>query len=98
MEEASDADAWLQLNFEFHTAIHELAERPRTAAILRSLLTAALPYARRNVGEMGGREQADRDHHAIVAAIRAGDGDELARLLVAHMTQAEDRVESSLRD
>ncbi|WOF22699.1 GntR family transcriptional regulator [Microbacterium betulae] len=95
MAQTSDTAEWLRSNFEFHQLIYELSDRPRTVSILTSLLTAAQPYARKNVEALGGRAQADADHIRIIETIVDGDPDALGSALVSHMTQAEHRVESS---
>jgi DNA-binding GntR family transcriptional regulator len=38
------------------------------------------------------------EHHAILAAVRAGDADEAARLLSAHIVGSRDRLVTSLRN
>ncbi|MGO3884658.1 MAG: GntR family transcriptional regulator [Mycetocola sp.] len=99
MEQEKDVNAWLDQNFEFHEALYALAERPRTTEILSALLSAAQPYSRRNIEDLGGRTQADADHRTIIDAIRAGDTTLLATTLAAHLSAAEHRLESdSTRD
>ncbi|KQQ05944.1 MULTISPECIES: GntR family transcriptional regulator [unclassified Rathayibacter] len=93
MEHETDQRTWMNLNFEFHEALYELADRPRTTEILSSLLSAAQPYSRRNIGELGGRAQADDDHRAMVDAIEARDATGLGDAIRRHLTSAEQRLE-----
>lgn len=92
MAEEQDVPRWMEKNFAFHERLHALAERPRTAAILSSLLSAVQPYSLRNIQDLGGKEQADEEHRLMVEAIAAGDADALARLLVQHLDGAERRL------
>ena len=92
MEEETDARQWMNLNFEFHQALYALADRPRTTEILSALLSAAQPYSRRNIEDLGGRAQADEDHRAIVSAIESRDAITLAEVLERHLTSAERRL------
>ncbi|WP_227873105.1 GntR family transcriptional regulator [Brachybacterium ginsengisoli] len=92
MEETVEGPEWLRTNFDFHSLLYELSERPRTTALLSSLLTAAQPYALHNIQSASGREQGDGDHRRIIDAIADGDAERLAELLVEHMVSAERRV------
>nr|WP_284234551.1 GntR family transcriptional regulator [Arenivirga flava] len=94
MRRLDDDVEWMRRNFDFHVALYELAERPRTASVLTELLAATQPYSRRNIHQLGGREQADIDHGDMVAALRAGDGDALAACLVRHLEIAVERLKS----
>lgn len=92
-----DVTAWMNLNFEFHRSLYRLAERPRTEQILLMLLTAVQPYSLRNIDDLGGKEQADAEHQAMVDAISGRDAPALATLLVSHFESAEQRLEQSYR-
>lgn len=83
---------WMRGNFEFHEFIYALANKPHTQSILHNLLTAVQPYSQENIGELGGRSQADKEHLAMVDAIESGDHETLARLFTSHLRSARDRV------
>lgn len=83
---------WMELNYAFHQRLYVLSGLPRTASILTSLLSAVQPYSRRNIEDLGGKEQADVEHRSIVDALRAHDSDRLAALLVQHLEGAERRL------
>lgn len=85
----------MNVNYDFHQMLYQLAERPRTASILTTLLSAAQPYARRNIQELGGQTQADADHRAIIDAIAANDAATLVEVVVHHPRGAECRLKQS---
>lgn len=62
---------------------------------MTSLLSAVQPYSRRNIEELGGKEQADTEHRLIVDAVRAHDAEGLAGLFVQHLDGAERRLAAS---
>jgi DNA-binding GntR family transcriptional regulator len=83
---------WMALNYAFHEQLYLLADRPRTASILTSLLSAVQPYSRRNIEDLGGRARADAEHREILDALRRRDPAAFGALLVAHMEGAEERL------
>lgn len=83
---------WMALNYTFHEQLYLLADRPRTASLLTSLLSAVQPYSRRNIEELGGRDRADAEHRAILEALRERDAASFGALLVEHMEGAERRL------
>lgn len=88
----TDITRWMGLNYAFHQRIYTLSDLPRTIEILTSLLSAVQPYSQRNIAELGGKDQADAEHRAMVDAIRDQDPDRLAALLVQHLDGAERRL------
>ena len=96
MASTHEISRWMRANFEFHTRLYDAAHRPRTAEILRSLLAAVQPYSHENIDQLGGRGQADDEHRAMIAALRSGDADALARLFGSHLASAKNRVGQAL--
>lgn len=96
MHAVPDTDQWMRRNFDFHTRLHAAAGRPRTAEILRGLLSAVQPYSQENIDQLGGRSQADLEHREMIEAIRAQDHESLARLFVDHLRSAKTRVGEAL--
>ncbi len=96
LADAMDTDvelaAWRELNFDFHCELNGLIERPYTESVLRLLLAAVQPYSLENVGALGGRAQATREHHLMVQALKNQDGDSLAALIRQHLEDAMERV------
>jgi DNA-binding GntR family transcriptional regulator len=96
MEAGEDVSRWMRANFDFHTRLYQAAGRPRTAEILKSLLAAVQPYSQENIDQLGGRRQADDEHRAMIAAIRAGDAAGLTELIRSHLASAKTRVGHAL--
>jgi DNA-binding GntR family transcriptional regulator len=98
MDDVDETSSWMRLNFEFHTMLFELADRPHTEAILRGLLSSVQPYSQENIESLGGRPQASDEHHLMVQAIVDGDADRLADLFVVHLETARERLVASFSD
>lgn len=98
MDDVDETSSWMRLNFEFHTMLFELADRPHTESILRGLLSSVQPYSEENIERLGGRPQASEEHHLMVQAIVDGDADRLAQLFVVHLETARERLLASFSD
>jgi DNA-binding GntR family transcriptional regulator len=89
-EKQEDVERWSALNMEFHLAISEATGMPW----LREITARALgnwDRIRRYFFREGRHHrftQAQRDHHAILLALRKGDGDEAERVLRRHNLRA----------
>lgn len=92
MEALRDVGQWMRANVTFHLHLYQAAGLPRTAEILRSLLTAVQPYSQENIEQLGGRAQADTEHREMISAIRSGDADTLSALFRSHLVGAKERV------
>ena len=90
--ESTDLRHWTARNYEFHSCLFELSNRPRSAAILTSLLSAVQPYSSENVGRLGGAAQASHEHFEMIDAIRTRDAVKLASLFVEHLSAAKRRL------
>ena len=98
MLEETDSAQWLQLNREFHMAIHETGVSPRIAAVIRSLQDASVMYIGVALGRHPGLlDKANEDHGAIITALRAGDPDEAAEATLHHL-QSSMKAFDSRRD
>jgi DNA-binding GntR family transcriptional regulator len=94
MDEAAienDADAHLELNLKFHAALYRLADNKRIAELDRSLGNELLVYRRRGVASGGGLGSSNQEHKGILAALAAGDADEMAKRLKSHISAGKDR-------
>ncbi len=79
-----DGPAWSDSNFTFHLELHRLSDMPHVAAAARRVLTMTEPYSRAAVSVLHVEGKANAHHRQMVDALAAGDGDELARLLLGH--------------
>lgn len=93
--QAEGTGDWLEANYELHSALYALANRPRTQEICLSLLGASQPYSAINIGRLGGRGQAEAEHEGMIAAIEGRDAPGLAALMVAHLSHARTALTAS---
>jgi DNA-binding GntR family transcriptional regulator len=93
---AGDARATLQADVEFHSLIYEASGN---ALIVESMQTH-WQHLRRSMGEVLQRprftQKVWREHAAIVDALAAGDARQAARLMGAHVREAQERVGADL--
>ncbi len=81
---SQDQDRYVDLNREFHMTIYEASQRPRLIQIIKSLWSGRPLFV---AGDLGQTRSAG-EHHAILAAIEAGDVDRAATLLHDHVGHA----------
>jgi len=94
MDEAAarkDADAYLDLNLEFHATLYRLADNRRVALLDRALGNELLVYRRRGLASGGGLEVSNREHRQMLALLVDGKAEDLERLLKQHITGGKDR-------
>ena len=79
--------SFVDLNRTFHMAIYEAGASPRLLSIIRSLEDAAVMYVGAAVKHVSGlREDANRDHGAILDALEARDADAAVAVIDHHLT------------
>lgn len=94
MDEAAtrkDADAYLDLNLEFHATLYRLADNRRVAVLDRALGNELLVYRRRGLASGGGLEVSNREHRQMLALLVEGKAKELEDLLKQHITGGKHR-------
>lgn len=94
MDEAAarkDADAYLDLNLEFHATLYGLADNRRVALLDRALGNELLVYRRRGLASGGGLEVSNRDHRRMLALLVEGKADELEQLIRQHILDGKHR-------
>jgi DNA-binding GntR family transcriptional regulator len=96
MEAETDSAAWAQLNRQFHTLLESAADSPRLMAIAKSLQDTAAIYVAHSIKVDHRRIKAgNREHRALLAALRARDGDRAAHILVEHLDHTLDLILAS---
>jgi DNA-binding GntR family transcriptional regulator len=83
--EEDDAANWALLNWQFHSCLYEDAKRPFLLGLIRSINDRIERYLRVQLAISGGHRLAVSEHREILQACRAGDADEAARLIQAHI-------------
>ncbi len=85
-----DTTDWFHHNSTFHRELQRLSNMPHVADAAGRVLTLMEPASRAAVSmphrDIDGEAQAE--HHQMLDALAAGDGDELARLLLHHSSRA----------
>jgi DNA-binding GntR family transcriptional regulator len=87
-ERATESSVWGALDVDFHHLIYDLADRPRMDELITSLLRRVDRYWTLHGLMLKHRDAFDREHRAILAALRRRDGDAAAEVLERHLTGA----------
>lgn len=85
---ARDVEAWGRLNTQFHLALYRPAERPRSLALVRSLLDQTDGYTRMQLLLTGGQSRAQREHTELLELCRARKTTAAAKLVEDHVREA----------
>lgn len=85
MTETTDIREWTTLNAQFHEQVFRRCDRQHLLKVIERLRHQCEPYVRMYVHLLRGEIQADREHHEIFDAIVTKDGDEVERLVRAHL-------------
>ena len=88
----SDLDAYYPLNLQFHRLILELAGNKRLLAAYQSCVRELHLFRRDALVTPERMAQSNVEHAAILAALRAHDGEAAARLMEAHVLEAKRRI------
>jgi len=80
-----NADAFFAANAEFHGLFVARARNDYLQAIYYPLMDQMRRYLTSSLDLRGGMARSIDEHRAILAAVRAGNGDEAARLLSEHI-------------
>jgi DNA-binding GntR family transcriptional regulator len=85
--EASDADAFFELNVRFHQRIMSFARNRQAEALYGDFTKKLLLFRRRSFDREGNMAQSNAEHRALLQAIAAGQS-ELARERAEHHARA----------
>jgi DNA-binding GntR family transcriptional regulator len=96
--ETRDIEAWGRLNTQFHLALYRPAGRPRSLALVRSLLDQTDSYTRMQLLLTGGQSRAQREHGELLNLCRQADVAGAARLLAEHVREAGRSLVAFMRD
>ena len=88
----TDPSEWARLNWRFHSTLYEPARRPLLLSEVSALRDRAERAMLMLARDVTSRVLLGAEHRAILARVRAGDGDEAARLLHAHLWHGRDEA------
>jgi DNA-binding GntR family transcriptional regulator len=86
MESETDPAVWVELNSRFHAVLEAAARAPLIQSLLKSVRDIATIYVAHSLIIRPGRiTSGNKEHRALLAAVRRHDGDTAASLMVAHL-------------
>jgi DNA-binding GntR family transcriptional regulator len=96
MEKEEDCIRWRDQNFLFHTLFYEPADRPLTLDMVSRLRQKTDRTIRTHLGSM--RDESQRQHREILAAVTAGDLERSVAALAHHLAYTSSDLQSWMRD
>jgi DNA-binding GntR family transcriptional regulator len=75
------SEEWSSLNYRFHRRLYELSERRHAVRLVVQVLNLVEPYARVHAHVLGSRPRMQQERAQILAALQAGEVDELEDLV-----------------
>lgn len=85
-DEESGGSRWSELNWNFHAALYEAAQRPRIFGMLRMAHLSLDRYMRVMLSGLKRQITSQAEHRAILAACAARDADLACELITQHLT------------
>jgi DNA-binding GntR family transcriptional regulator len=86
MEAGVEPTEWVQLNLRFHALLESAARSPLLESIIRSTRDIAALYVAHSVKQFPERlREGNREHRAMLTAMRKGDPDKATEILVHHL-------------
>jgi phosphonate utilization transcriptional regulator len=87
-----NADAYHQLNLNFHDRLVEMTGNRRLLAIYRKLIKELSLFRRLNLGDSDALPQSAQSHKDIFLAITSGDAEVAGRLMAEHVQASKQRT------
>lgn len=91
-------EEWHRVGMDFHIELARLSGNEFLFRAVRDAMTRLSRARWLEVRDEAALGRAWAEHHAVLAAVRAGDADQAARLLSAHIVGSRDRLVTSLHD
>lgn len=98
IDPATTGEEWIDLNWLFHTRIHEVAGSPRLTKTLRGLRTCIKPYFYLSLADKDRIMQANKEHEWLLEAIQKGDRKKARRVLHQHLLNGQKAIGKLLKD
>lgn len=95
MEQAArraDADAYHQLNLQFHDALVDFTGNRKLAEVYRKLVKELALFRRRNLNDHSVLPHSAAEHRHILKAIAAGDAELAGRSMYEHVIESKQRM------
>ncbi|CCV06417.1 conserved hypothetical protein [Mesorhizobium metallidurans STM 2683] len=91
-------EEWHRVGMDFHIELARLSGNEFLFRAVRDAMTRLSRARWLEIRDEAALGRAWAEHHAILAAVRAGDADEAARRLSAHIVSSRDRLMTSLHN
>lgn len=88
---------WLNLNWDFHNKIYELAGSPRLTQVVGSLRTGIRPYLCLSFKDSRRISQANKEHASILKAFKTVDWKTCKKAVRQHLKNGCDAIDALLR-
>lgn len=86
MEQESSPGAWAELNRKFHAIVENAAQAPFILSVLKGVQDISTIYVAHSLVLQPSRiVSGNKEHRALLAALRRHDGEAAASLIVAHL-------------
>lgn len=85
LDEETDSSQWLAGDTAFHAALYAPSQRRRTLEAIATLRAAVSRFYLAHLSPSTRREAWNHEHHALVAAVAAGDADRAVATLTDHL-------------
>ena len=95
-ERTDDGAEWGSLDIEFHRTVYDLSDRPRLEELITGLLRRVDRYWLSHGLMLKHRETFEREHRALLAALKQRDAAESSRILAEHLAGASDYLITEL--
>lgn len=95
-EQVADGATWGSLDVEFHQLMYDLGRRPQLGEMIAGLLRRVDRYWLAHGLMLKYRDEFEREHRALLAALERGDAEGAAALLERHLAGASRRLVAEL--
>jgi len=83
---------WINLNWRFHTQIHEIAGSPRLLNILKVLRSNIIPYLHLSILDEARTNQANQEHLEIFEALKSQKKEKAKAILHRHLENGQKTI------
>jgi DNA-binding GntR family transcriptional regulator len=98
LDEEDDVARWLEADAAFHAALYAPSGRRRTLEMIAALRAAVARFYRTHLAPSSRRAGWNEEHHALIAAVRDGDGDRATAVLTRHLRATEAAALAALEE
>ncbi|MBF2047593.1 MAG: GntR family transcriptional regulator [Leptolyngbya sp. IPPAS B-1204] len=91
-EQTTEPMRWAELNWQFHSALYQPANRPRLLSMIKTLHINVDRYIRLQMQELQYRDRSQAEHHQLLAACRQRDIPTAIQILQQHIGLAAEQL------